>query len=206
MDIGGGIAKTPTLASINMRHLLLIIIVVLSVNLIGQTQDSSRIHSTYVCDTIYVDNNQLLHWSTRLESGSLPYIVEQYLWGRWRKIGEVKGVGESGKHKYSLDVNFISGMNRFRVKQLDFAYHNGEIYFPPRITPQWNSEIKLDEVSISITKNNVSFSRPTLYILSNKGENIDERVVSFGDSIDTSNQKGKHRLNFDNATKEIRLK
>ena len=45
--------------------------------------------------TINVSPAGLLKWTTKNESGSLPYIIEQFKWNKWIPIGEVDGIGTS---------------------------------------------------------------------------------------------------------------
>ncbi len=49
--------------------------------------------STFELTSITVDKNNLLKWSTTNESGILPFIIEQYRWNKWVKVGEVQGKG-----------------------------------------------------------------------------------------------------------------
>ncbi|HWY35036.1 MAG TPA: hypothetical protein VNX68_10340, partial [Nitrosopumilaceae archaeon] len=53
---------------------------------------NAKYHSTFHIEKLYVDSNRI-HWTTTDESGSLPFQVEQYLCGTWKKVGEIIGKG-----------------------------------------------------------------------------------------------------------------
>ena len=79
------------------------------------------IKSTYTLTSLKVDiKTSKLTFTTTGESGMLPFVVEQYRWGKWIKIGEVAGNGASTANSYQLQVNLCSGENQFRVKQVDY--------------------------------------------------------------------------------------
>ena len=63
---------------------------------------------------ISVSEDGFLEWITTDEFGSLPYMVEQYKWNKWMKVGEVQGVGTPGTNNYAFHVDFVSGKNKFR--------------------------------------------------------------------------------------------
>ena len=50
-----------------------------------------RPKSTFENESITIENNQVLKWNTTNEQGELTYIVEQYRWNKWVKVGEVDG-------------------------------------------------------------------------------------------------------------------
>ena len=56
-----------------------------------------RPKSTFENLSINVDKDQILNWKTKNEQGKFTYIVEQYRWNKWVKIGEVDGTGLEGK-------------------------------------------------------------------------------------------------------------
>ncbi len=59
----------------------------------------------------------LFKWSTKEESGSLPFVIEQFKWNKWIPVGEVDGVGTPDIHEYSFQLTMHSGENKYRVKQ-----------------------------------------------------------------------------------------
>jgi hypothetical protein len=62
----------------------------------------------------------LLTWTTTKETSAIPYIIEQFKWNRWIKIGEVNGLGKTAENQYSFQANMHSGTNTFRIYQLDY--------------------------------------------------------------------------------------
>jgi hypothetical protein len=80
-----------------------------------------RSASTFEVKSIKVENNGVLTWTTSDESGSLPFIIEQFRWNKWIKVGEVKGKGTAGDHTYTFQTKPHSGANKFRVKQVDYT-------------------------------------------------------------------------------------
>jgi len=115
--------------------------------------------STFNTVSIKVGKDNILRWSTNNESGSLSYIVEQYRWNKWVKVGTVEGKGSRGDNQYQIEVHPCSGDNIFRVKQVDYSKQ-----------PRYSKEAKyksLDpQVTYSPTKkiaNEIKFSAETMY-------------------------------------------
>lgn len=77
--------------------------------------------STFTIVSINAERDGSVTWTTTGESGKLPYIVEQYRWNKWVKVGEVEGNGTPSENTYSLKVMPHSGLNKIRVKQIDFS-------------------------------------------------------------------------------------
>lgn len=147
--------------------------------------------STFEILSINLDPMGNFAWSTDKEAASIPFSIEQFKWNRWVKVGEVKGVGPGGKHDYKFKANLHSGVNQFRVLQLD---HKGA---------HFSQEVK------------TSSSTPAVTIVSNKisksldfSAECDYEVYSeFGalvkagraKSVDVTNfPKGKYYVNYDN--------
>ncbi len=74
--------------------------------------------STFIIKSISVDKDGFLNWKTLKEHGKLPFIVEQYRWNKWIRVGSVKGKGTAGLNQYRYGIEFHSGLNKFRVKQI----------------------------------------------------------------------------------------
>ncbi|HXC05285.1 MAG TPA: hypothetical protein VNZ86_11070 [Bacteroidia bacterium] len=81
-----------------------------------------------------IDSSGLLSWKTRREGGKLIFVIEQYRWNKWIKVGEVFGKGGKGENEYSYQVQFHSGDNKFRIVQKDLTkpvkYSKDIIYAP----------------------------------------------------------------------------
>ena len=43
--------------------------------------------------TMNITSGGLLKWTSKMEAGALPYIVEQFKWNKWVPVGEVDGLG-----------------------------------------------------------------------------------------------------------------
>ncbi len=74
--------------------------------------------STFIIKSITIDKDGFLNWTSQKEHGRLPFIVEQFKWNKWIRIGSVKGKGTSGLNQYRYGINFNSGVNKFRIKQI----------------------------------------------------------------------------------------
>ncbi len=80
-----------------------------------------KVRSSFEVKSMRVGRDKILRWTTVNESGSLDYIVEQYRWKKWSKIGVVKGTGKQTINKYEIKISDHSGENKFRVKQIDYT-------------------------------------------------------------------------------------
>src|SRR5690349_12763139 len=75
---------------------------------------------TFEVTMISLSPTGLLKWSTKNESGVLPFIIEQFKWNKWVPVGEVDGLGTTEPHEYSFQAAMHSGENKYRVKQKGF--------------------------------------------------------------------------------------
>ena len=48
--------------------------------------------ATFEINSLSISGEDLT-WTTTKESGSLPFIIEQYRWNKWVKVGETEGKG-----------------------------------------------------------------------------------------------------------------
>ena len=78
---------------------------------------SEKILATFEIQSFNVSKDGMVSWTSKNESGSLPYTVEQYIFDKWVPVGKVNGVGSPTPNSYSVPVILSSGENRFRVKQ-----------------------------------------------------------------------------------------
>ncbi len=74
--------------------------------------------STFEVKYIVADKSGYLNWATINEHGSLPFIIEQFRWNKWIRIGSINGKGYGKLNKYSFSINYHSGKNKFRIKQI----------------------------------------------------------------------------------------
>ena len=148
-------------------------------------------NSTYEMVNINVSPEGLLAWTTKNESSVIPYVIEQFKWNRWMKIGEINGTGKPAETKYSFQAALHSGSNTFRIYQID--------YKGQRISQEVKVESSTPVVTIKSLKvtNLIEFTAETDYeIYSEYGSLV---KAGRGISIDASKFfKGKYYVSFDN--------
>lgn len=150
--------------------------------------------STFEVVSMKVEKDGTFEWTTKNENGKLPYVVEQFRWNKWVKVGEVEGKGKADVTNYSIKVAPHSGENKFRVKQVDYTGR-----------PKYSEEVKLrsmsPEVSFAPTKvdKEILFTGETMYEIFDMYGNIVKK--GFGTKVDVSNlPKGAYYINYDNKT------
>lgn len=74
--------------------------------------------STFKIKSINITGEAFIEWTTLNEHGSLNFIIEQYRWNKWVRVGSVKGKGTDKLNRYRYSIDFHTGMNKFRVKQI----------------------------------------------------------------------------------------
>lgn len=144
-------------------------------------------------------NNGLITWTAKNESGSLPYIVEQFRWNKWVNVGEVQGAGTPGEHSYKFQVIALhSGENKFRLKQ--FGYQ-----------AKYSAEVKIISstprciFSLSKGAKQINFTCGTLYEVYNYYGSVVKK--GYGTRVDIANlHKGGYYVCFDNSIGELKKK
>ena len=154
--------------------------------------------STFNVSKIEVGRDKILRWNTTNETGSLPFIIEQFRWNKWVKIGSVEGKGGNKANLYTYKINPHSGQNKFRIKQIDFtkkARYSKDAIF----------RSMLPQVTFKKDKSTIIFSQSTMYEIYNYYGNI--VVKGSGDKIDISKLKsGDYFLNYDNKMDTFKKK
>ena len=144
--------------------------------------------------------NDTLKWTTTNEQGKMTFIIEQYRWNKWIKVGERIGTGINIENTYSCPVTAIAGLNKFRVKQVDYS---GK----PCISPEAAIESGKKEVRMihDPSQGLIKFSDSTFYEVFDEYENMVKK--GFSCSLDmTDLEKGKYWINYDSVTgKELNL-
>ncbi len=151
--------------------------------------------STFEVSKISLAADGTFNFSTTKESGILTYIVEQYRWNKWVKVGEVEGVGSPKENSYVFKITPHSGENKVRVKQIDYTG-----------SPRYSKSAKAISTAPAVTfspegkvKEAIDFSAETLYEVYDAYGNIVKR--GFGNKLDATNlKKGTYYLSFDNKT------
>ncbi len=146
---------------------------------------------SYEVEDIALKNNKLI-LETSEERGSLPFRVEQYRWNKWVQVGEVKGKGVPGHHRYEVPVRLHSGENRFRVVQTDSRNDR-------KTSPEVTMDVNKSEVTLKSEKveDKLIFSEPTLFEI----YDISGRIVfkGFNDTVAVADlEEGEYYLNYDN--------
>ena len=156
--------------------------------------------STFETTVIKIDSAGNLTWKTKNETGRLPFIIEQYRWSKWVKVGEVDGLGETGakENEYSFKITSChSGENKFRVKQVDYGpklNHSPDIKYVCGIPP-----IKMNYDNI---KRTASFDAETMYEIYDHYGNAVKK--GSGKSVDMSKlSPNLYYLFFDNTVQEV---
>ena len=154
--------------------------------------ESIKPHSTFKIGEIAVKNN-VLSWNATGESGSLPYIVEQFKWNKWVKTGEVAGVGTANENKYKFELTPYSGENKVRIKQVDYSdkpRYSESVVYDPKVSKVSFEPKKADGV--------INFSANTNYEIFNMYGVLVK--TGYGRSIEVSNlEKGEYYLNYDSS-------
>lgn len=155
---------------------------------------------TFETIDISIDENGILEWTTVNETAALPFVVEQFKWNKWVKIGEVQGKGTPEKHAYSFETITHSGTNKFRVKQKGFI--DKTIHSPSVSYSSLKSEISY--VYNKKTKT-IDFAEKTSYEVYDKyGELVKK---GYDNKINVQNLKNEtYYMNFGNTTTEFKKK
>lgn len=155
--------------------------------------------STFEITGIDVNNELDLNWTTTSESGALPFVIEQFKWNKWVKIGEVMGEGDEGPNDYLFRVKVTAGENDFRVRQTDTEGTRTS----SKVTIQ--SEKAPVEILNKKVFDVLEFAQETQY------EVFDEfgllTAQGFGSYVDLSDKsKGKYYVNYGAKFGEVILK
>lgn len=141
--------------------------------------------------------NDKLVWSTANELGKLPFIVEQYKWNKWIKVGIINGKGGKGPNSYTAPIRLNSGANRFRIKQTDVQ---GNKKLSKEI--ERNNPIKAITFTPEKVDDEIVFSGETMYEIYDEFGSI--VFKGFSTKINCANlKKGKYYLNYDNTMGEF---
>lgn len=156
--------------------------------------------SKYRLESIEINDEGILTWTTTNEQGKLPYVVQQYRWNKWVTLGEVDGLGSLTENNYEYKIVPHSGKNIIRVCQID---HLGRTRPSPEVIFVSTSEEV--EITVNYSDKQILCSAETLYELYDDRGNMVMR--GFGNKIDCSTIKsGIYYLNFDNKNVKIVFK
>lgn len=145
-----------------------------------------------------VNKDGTFSWSTKNETGKLPFIVEQYRWNKWVKVEEVEGKGKKEGAFYSIKYTPHSGENKIRIKQIDVT--GPKIFDPPVKYRATIPEVKM-ETNKEKVETSISFSDKTRYEIYDIYGNL--MIKGEAAEVDVTNlKKGYYYINYDNKTGE----
>ncbi len=155
---------------------------------------------TFHTESIHLNKDGHLKWTSSNESGALPFIIQIYKWNKWINITEVQGIGTPGVHEYSYTLDLVSGDNKVRVVQKGNdqaikASPSARVYSAKqRVNWTYNKR-----------KEAVAFSDETAYELYDKYGQIKKR--GFGRNMKVENlKKGTYYMNYDAVTEKFNKK
>lgn len=160
--------------------------------------DDLRPKPTFEMLTMNISSGGLLTWKTTSESGSLPYIIEQFKWNKWVPVGEVVGLGTDDAHEYSFQLAMHSGENKYRVKQKG-------LNSIARVSKEVSALSFAARPSFAIPKNNssIDFSAETGFEVYDAYGVVVKK--GFGKQIKTDNlKKGNYYVCYDNTMSEFK--
>jgi hypothetical protein len=154
--------------------------------------------STFETKKISAEPSGLLEWTTENETGKLPFVIEQFRWNKWIKVGEVEGKGGAQENEYKFMLAPHSGENQARVKQVDY------ITAPHYSRPiKFTSTVPVVKLKSKVISKELEFDAETLYEIYDKYGSIVKR--GYGKVVDCSRLPNDvYFLNFDNTTTEFK--
>jgi len=177
----------------------LLILVLFLVRLISYGQTATDDLRQIISAKAY--NDGTLEWTSAGETTKLPYVIEQFRWNKWIKIGEVDAHASSGQNIYRFKAVPYAGENLCRIKPVSNSNDSKEV--------KWTSNLPKVKFSIKKKASKIEFSdeqsRPieTMYeIIDSSGTLVKKgwaQYVSY-DNL----PKGTYTLNYDNSTTEFK--
>lgn len=152
---------------------------------------------TFEVVSMNINSAGILKWTAKNESGSLPYIVEQFKWNKWVYVGEIQGLGNPENHDYAFQILTHSGENKFRVKQVGLSSS-------PKVSSAVIINSTVDKPFFMITKDNkfIQYTNETAFEIYDAFGTIVKK--GFGKETDIQNlTKGKYYLCYDNQVSEF---
>lgn len=156
--------------------------------------DALKPKSTFTLTSSKFDKTGTFTFTTTGEAGSLTFAVEQFKWKKWVRVAQIEGKGTPGENSYTVKVPLHSGINKFRVKQVDCTKK-------PRYSSEMTYTSLIPEVTFTPgnngqTSGKITFSRATNYeIFDFSGNRIEN---GFATAVDVSKHpNGTYFINYD---------
>lgn len=180
------------------KRLISIALFLVQLTLIGQTNADDQRQIA----TVKASNDGTIQWTAAGETDKLPYVIEQFRWNKWIKIGEVDPHLSPGEKIYQFKAIPYYGENLCRVKPFGNSTESKEVKF----TNSYMAKVKF---SVNKKTEKIEFSdeqsRPTetMYeIIDSSGTLVKK---GWGQSVSYDNlPKGKYTLNYDNTSGEFK--
>lgn len=152
---------------------------------------------TFEVVSMNINASDILKWTSKNESGALPYVIEQFKWNKWVLVGEVQGIGTADTHDYSFQVTTHSGENKFRVKQAGLG-----------VAPKVSSAVLVNSMKekptfmVSKDLKSIQYSYETGFEVYDAFGTVVKK--GFGKETNIENlPKGKYYLCYDNQVTEF---
>jgi len=151
--------------------------------------------------SIKVYDEATIVWTASGETTTLPYVIEQFRWNKWIKIGEVDPHLSAGEKTYQFKAAPNSGEIVCRVKPTSSSTENKEI--------RWTNP-KIAKVQFTVKKSEILFSDEqsnpveTMFKLIDSSGALVKRGWAQKVSCDNL-AKGSYTLNYDNQKAELKL-
>lgn len=145
-----------------------------------------------------VENDSVLKWCFEGEDGSSEFIIEEYRWNKWIKIGEVQSAGTANKSYYEFVVpELITGENKFRIVQ--FTSDDKKLTSK---TATKKSDINTVLIIGNCKGSSFYFSRPTYFEIFDTYGNIVRKGFSDCPKFCGLNH-GLYYINYGNVSGEV---
>jgi hypothetical protein len=169
-------------------------------------QETLKPQSTFTITSINVNVQGTLQWTTIEEQGKIPFLVEQFRWGKWVELGVVEGIGSTRINEYHFILNNNdklkphSDINTYRVRQVDFKGKSRM-----SLQTKFRSSVSPVTMVFDSKAKTVTFSGKTSYEVLNAAADV--LLSGYAESIDLSSLgKGEFFVNFDNSNKKVKIK
>jgi hypothetical protein len=161
--------------------------------------------STFEIVNMAADKDGTVKWSTKSESGRLTFVIEQFRWNKWVKVGEVEGKGTPAQNEYSFKITPHSGKNQLRLRQTDYTgqprLSKPVEFMGEGLDAEYGPQKASKEISF-FAKGKQDKPVETMYEIYDQYGNIVKK--GYGSKVDVSNlPKGGYYLNFDNKMGEF---
>lgn len=155
---------------------------------------------TFEVTSMNINSSGILKWTAKNETGSLPYVIEQYKWNKWVPVGEVQGIGTPESHDYLFQVTTHSGENKFRIKQVGLGA-------APKVSNAviLNSMTERPSFALSKDGKSLQYSYETFFEVYDVFGTIVKKGFASQTNIENL-PKGKYYLCYDNLMTEFEKK